>query len=180
MNEHAIKDKNGKKCNPWYSGGDVLSPVPGQHRNVLTFDVSSMYPTMSHRYNISTETICCECCKDDPDARIPFEVMNDINQRLTNEGREPRPWYYWICKLKTGKFGEIMKDLIAKKIEFKRQKLKLKEKAVKLLINSGYGTFGNPYFPFYDIRVAELITGARYTLGSIRKSLTEKGCKIVY
>jgi DNA polymerase elongation subunit (family B) len=73
-----------------------------------------------------------------------------------------------------------MKDLIAKKIEFKRQKLKLKEKAVKLLINSGYGTFGNPYFPFYDIRVAELITGARYTLGSIRKSLTEKGCKIVY
>jgi DNA polymerase elongation subunit (family B) len=43
----AIKDKNGKKCNPWYSGGDVLDPVPGQHRNVLTFDVSSMYPTMS-------------------------------------------------------------------------------------------------------------------------------------
>ena len=54
--------------------------------------------------------------------------MDDINQRLTNEGKEPRPWYYWICKIKTGKFGEIMKDLIAKKMEFKRQKLKLKEK----------------------------------------------------
>ncbi|MGB6531862.1 MAG: DNA polymerase domain-containing protein [Candidatus Nitrosopolaris sp.] len=181
MNDNTIRDKNGKKCNPWYSGGDVLDPVSGQHRNVLTFDVSSMYPTMSHLYNISSETICCECCKDNPDARIPTDVMDDINQRLTNEGKEPRPWYYWICKIKTGKFGEIMKDLIAKKMEFKRQKLKLKEKAIKLLINSGYGTFGNPYFPFYDIRVSELITGfARYTMGSIRKSLTEKGCKIVY
>ena len=66
-------------------------------------------------------------------------------------------------------------------MDFKRQGLKLKEKAIKLLINSGYGTFGNPYFPFYDVRVSELITGfARYTMGSIRKSLTEKGCKIVY
>ena len=181
MNEHTIKDKNGKKCNPWYSGGDVLPPVPGQHRDVITFDVSSMYPTMSHLYNISSETVCCECCKDNLAARIPTDVMNDINQRLANESKEPRPWYYWICKLKTGRLGEVMKDLIAKKIDFKRQGPKLKEKAVKLLINSGYGTFGNPYFPFYDVRVSELITGfARYTLGSIKKSLTEKGCKIMY
>jgi DNA polymerase elongation subunit (family B) len=49
-----------------------------------------------------------------------------------------------------------MKDLIAKKIDFKCQGSKLKEKAVKLLINSGYGTFGNPYFMFYDVRVSEL------------------------
>jgi DNA polymerase elongation subunit (family B) len=181
MTDHTNKDQNGKKYNPWYSGGDVLDPVPGQHCNVLTFDVSSMYPTMSHLHNISSETICCECCKDNPDARIPTEVMNDINERLTNGGKEPRPLYYWICKLRTGKLGEIMKDLITKKIEFKLQKLKLKEKAVMLLINSGYGTFGNPYFPYYDVSVSELITGfARYTLGSIRKSLTDKGCKVVY
>ena len=140
----------------------------------------SMYQTMSYLYNISSETICCECCNDNPDARIPTDVMNDINQRLTNEGKEPRPWYYWICKRRTGKLGEIMKDLIEKKIDFKRQGSKLKEKDIKLLINSGYGTFGNPYFPFYDVRVSELITGfARYTLGSIRKSLTEKGCEVV-
>ena len=111
MNEHTIKDKNGKKRNPWYSGGDVLDPVPGQHRNVLTFDVSSMYPTMSYLYKISSETICCECCNDNPDARIPTDVMNDINQRLTNEGKEPRPWYYWICKRRTGKLGEIMNEV---------------------------------------------------------------------
>jgi DNA polymerase elongation subunit (family B) len=181
MNEYTIKDRNGKKCNPWYAGGQVLDPVPGQHHNVLTFDVSSMYPTMSHVHNISSESICCECCKDNPAARIPTEVMNDINERLKNEGKEPRPWYYWICKLRTGKLGEVMKDLIEKKIEFKRQKMKFKEKAVKLLINSGYGTFSNPYFPFYDVRVSELITAfARYTLGSIRNSLMKKGCKIVY
>ena len=62
-----------------YSGGDVLDPVSGQHRNVLTFDV------LSHLYNISSETICFECCKDNPDARIPTDVMNDINQRLYYE-----------------------------------------------------------------------------------------------
>ena len=85
--------------------------VPGQHRNVLTFDVSSMYPTMLYLYKISSETICCECCNDNPDARIPTDVINDINQRLTNEGKEPRPWYYWICKRRTGKLGEIMNEV---------------------------------------------------------------------
>jgi len=40
-----------------------------------------------------------------------------------------------------------MKDVISKKIEFKRQKMKFKEKVVKLLVNSGYGILGKSLFP---------------------------------
>ena len=40
-----------------------------------------------------------------------------------------------------------------------------KEKVIKLLMNSGYGCFGNSYFYYQDPRVAELITAyGQYTL----------------
>jgi DNA polymerase elongation subunit (family B) len=51
-----------------------------------------------------------------------------------------------------------MKDLIQSKITYKEAGVKLKEKAMKILMNSGYGGFGNAYFEYQDPRVAELIT----------------------
>ena len=68
-----------------------------------------------------------------------------------------------------------------KKEEYKAQGLTLKEKSIKLLMNSGYGTFGQVYFKYYDPRVAELITGfARYTLDSLVKFVYGNGGKILF
>ena len=54
------------------------------------------------------------------------------------------------------------------KYNTKKKGLKLKEKAVKILANSGYGCFGNAYFEYQDPRVAELITAyGQYTLKSL-------------
>ena len=48
-------------------------------------------------------------------------------------------------------------------------------------MNSGYGTFGQVYFKFYDPRVAELITGfARYTLDSLVKFVNDNCGKILF
>ena len=48
-------------------------------------------------------------------------------------------------------------------------------------MNSGYGTFGQVYFKYYDPRVAELITGfARYTLDSLVKCVNYNGGKILF
>ena len=64
----------------------------------------------------------------------------------------------------------MMKGLIAKKIDYKAQGQRLKEKAIKLLINSGYGCFGYSYFDYQDPRVAELTTAfGRYTLKHLEK-----------
>jgi DNA polymerase elongation subunit (family B) len=47
QNDHIIKDENGrpKKGVP-YVGGKVFNPIPGLHKNVITYDVGSMYPTV--------------------------------------------------------------------------------------------------------------------------------------
>ena len=99
QNDHIIKDEYGrpKKGVP-YTGGKVFDPIPGLHNNVITYDVGSMYPTMSHVHNISSETINCNCCKDDPAAKIPNDVMKMINDDLIADGYEPRLWHYWICQ----------------------------------------------------------------------------------
>jgi DNA polymerase family B len=59
------KDENGKKKGIKYTGGRVLEPVTGIHFGAKTYDVSSMYPSMSIVHNISSETVNCECCKTD-------------------------------------------------------------------------------------------------------------------
>jgi DNA polymerase elongation subunit (family B) len=74
-----------------------------------------------------------------------------------------------------------MQDLLQRKEEHKASGLTLKEKALKLLMNSGYGTFGQVYFKYYDPRVAELVTGfARYTLDSLVKFVNKNGGKILF
>jgi DNA polymerase I len=150
----------------------------GMHFGAKTYDVSSMYPSMSIVHNISSETINCECCKTDPEAKILPEVMEEINKEL----EVPRPrGTYWICKRWRGKFSEIMEDLLQRKEQYKTHGLTLKEKALKLFMNSGYGTFGQVYFKYYDPRVAELITGfARHTLDSLVKFVNDNGGKILF
>jgi DNA polymerase elongation subunit (family B) len=71
-----------------------------------------------------------------------------------------------------------MANLMERKRQYKKSGHKLKEKAIKILMNSGYGCFGNTYFEYRDPRVAELITGyGQYTI----KRLEEyAGDKMIY
>ncbi len=46
-------------------GGLIFEPVIGIFDQVVELDFSSMYPSLMAKYNISSETINCECCKDD-------------------------------------------------------------------------------------------------------------------
>ena len=179
---HIIKDENGwPKKGVHYTGGKVFEPIVGLHKDVLTYDVASMYPTMSSAYNISSETINCDCCKEDPDAKIADDLMELINNDLIRDGYEPRPWHYWICTKRRGILSSVMEDLIRKKSEYKKEGLSLEEKAVKLFANSGYGTFGQVHFEYYDFRVAELITGfARHTLLGLDQLLKDNGLQILH
>jgi hypothetical protein len=36
-------------------------------------------------HNFSVETDCCNCCKDDPYARIPQPIMDSINNGKTED-----------------------------------------------------------------------------------------------
>jgi DNA polymerase, archaea type len=67
-----------------YGGGNSMEPKKGFYKNepVDELDVKGMYPTIAIKYNISFETVNCRCCKDNLGARIPAEIMNEINIRL--------------------------------------------------------------------------------------------------
>jgi DNA polymerase elongation subunit (family B) len=159
----------------------VFEPIAGLYNDVITYDVSSMYPTMAIVHNISGETINCECCKDDPDARIPDGVMKRINDDLVTDGYQARPWHYWICKRRQGIFSNIMETLYQKRAEYKKQGRILEEKAVKLFANSGYGTFGQVNFEFYDFRLTELVTAfARHTLIGLRDLFEHNNAQVLY
>ena len=107
--------------------------------------------------------------------------MELINNDLIRDGYEPRPWHYWICTKRRGILSSVMEDLIRKKSEYKKEGLSLEEKAVKLFANSGYGTFGQVHFEYYDFRVAELITGfARHTLLGLDQLLKDNGLQILH
>ena len=71
-----------------FEGGKVIEPARDEHRNVIVLDVASLYPTVIINYNISFDTIFCDCCKDDPLARVPKEVIDTKD--------------YWICRKRQG------------------------------------------------------------------------------
>ena len=60
-------------------GGNSIELKKGFYKNepIDELDVQGMYPTIAIEHNISFETVNCRCCKDNPNARIPTEVMDE-------------------------------------------------------------------------------------------------------
>ena len=56
--------KNGYDLIVGDRGGLVLSPLEGIHEHVCEIDFSSLYPSIIRKWNISAETVNCDCCKD--------------------------------------------------------------------------------------------------------------------
>jgi DNA polymerase, archaea type len=115
--------------------------------------------------DISFETINCECCTDREDAKVPSEVLD--------KG-------YWICKQKDGVFPQKLREFRAERDRQKQLGNTIMQQGLKILINGGYGLFGDESFKYYDIRVAELITAyGRYSLSKMQKIAESNGFEIV-
>ena len=156
-----------------YTGGYVIEPIKGYYQQpVYVLDVKSLYPTMMINHNISFDTVNCDCCKNDPNAKVSAEIMNIINDGLTEEKK--RDQAYWICKKKIG----IIPNLLTKFRDerFRQQDLgnTSMQLALKNLINGIYGLFGTDFFEFADYRVAELTTAfGRKVLQYMRETAKE-------
>ncbi|MGB6591746.1 MAG: DNA polymerase domain-containing protein, partial [Candidatus Nitrosopolaris sp.] len=67
------------------------------------------------------------------------------------------------------------------RLEQKRLGNQVRQLALKILINGGYGVFGSQYFKYYDPRVAELTTAyGRYTISKMKDIAQNIGFEIVY
>lgn len=154
-----------------YKGATVLEPKRGIYYNLVVIDVVSLYPSMAILHNISFDTVNCECCRYNPDAKISGQISMILNSDLeiSNSKRD-----YWICKQSEGIFPKKLRLFKEERIRQKELGNSVKQLALKILINGGYGVYRN-------LRVAELITAyGRHTLTRMQEIAEEMGLRVVY
>ena len=168
----SLSDRNeGKPSELQYVGGIVLQPKRGLYHDLIVVDVTSLYPTMAILHNISFDTVNCQCCKDDSQCRISNDITRDC--KIEKE--------YWVCRQKEGAFSKKLKMFKEERLRQKRLGNNVKQLALKILINGGYGVFGSQFFKYYDPRVAELITAyGRNTISKMKDIAEYKGFEIIY
>ena len=164
-----------------YSGGYVIEPTKGYYQQpVYVLDVKSLYPTMMINNNISFDTVNCDCCKDGNEAKVSPEIMNIINDVLTEKNK--RNQTYWICKKKIGTIPKLLSKFRDERFRQQEMGNTSMQLALKNLINGIYGLFGTDFFEFADYRVAELTTAlGRKVLQYMRETAKEVyGFDVIY
>ncbi|MEN2985394.1 MAG: DNA-directed DNA polymerase [Thermodesulfovibrionaceae bacterium] len=156
-----------------YEGGFVKEPEIGLHRNIAVVDFASLYPSIIATYNISVETLNCNCCKEEA-FRIP-----DLS--------------YWFCKKRRGFESMVIEELLVERLKLKSQLKKLrsdsleyllidtKQRALKTIINASYGYYAYPASRWYSKECAESITAVgRYWIKEVLKRAEAKGFHAIY
>lgn len=182
-------------------GAYVKNPTPGMYHWVVSFDASSLYPSLIRQLNISPETLKGIQYKVDmsnidgfgwADAKVKADknnwtiASNGVAFDGERSGCFPELMKIYYDKKKTASDQQLVleKELQLKpsdpQLEAKIRALKAKVFAVKVLINSMFGASSNPYFQFYDDRIAEAITMSGQTLiQTAAKRVNAEFCKIM-
>jgi DNA polymerase I len=159
----ASEEKSNKLSD--YQGGLVIEPKRGLYKNLKVVDVVSLYPSVAILHNISFDTVNCSCCINREDAKVSADIID--------KG-------YWICKQREGAFPKKLRQFKEERVRQKQLGNEVKQLGLKILINGGYGLFGNPTFKYADVRVAELITAfGRRTLRQMRDVASNLGFTVV-
>jgi DNA polymerase elongation subunit (family B) len=81
-------------------GGLIFEPVVGIHDDVVEVDFTSLYPNIMAKYNLSPETVLCDCCQNSK-KRVP-ELL------------------YHVCERRRGLIPKVVKPLVQRRIAFKK------------------------------------------------------------
>ena len=158
-----------------YAGAYVKEPIPGVYDWVVSFDLTSLYPSLIMQFNISPETLLEDKYPD-------ISVDKLLNKKVKIENIEGK----CVCAngsmydtTKRGIFPELVekifsdrqiykKKMISAKKQYEKNPTKELEKEIskcnniqmarKIQINSLYGALGNNYFRYYKLENAEAIT----------------------
>lgn len=163
-------------------GAFVQDPVPGQYDWVVSFDATSLYPSIIMQYNMSPETLM----EDYNPIAEPIglsDVMSEKVDRLmakqVNIDHCMSANGYYFSRDKKGLFPEIVAKLFKDRQDYKKLMIEAQKKyeetkdkkyqndiskynnfqmARKIQLNSLYGAWANYYFRYFDDRIAEGIT----------------------
>ena len=155
-------------------GGYVKEPQLGKHGWCMSFDLNSLYPHLIMQFNISPDTI-------EEKVRVwPVDGDEQRVEKILNREAVSIPKGYENHSISAsgtlysndheGIIPRIMRSLYDERKKAKKQmieaqkrgddytSLHLKQFAIKILLNSGYGALTNKYYRWYDRRMGESIT----------------------
>jgi DNA polymerase elongation subunit (family B) len=180
-------------------GAFVKEPKPGRYDWVVSFDATSLYPSIIMQYNLSPEMMIRDKVFDTT-VRGLLDKKHNLAS-LVEDGHCMTANGYCYSREKQGLFPEIVekffddrqrykKLMIAAQKEYESTKNpKLKndiskynnfQMARKIQLNSLFGAMGNEYFRYYDARVAEGITmTGQYIIQEVGNALNKYLNKIV-
>ncbi|MBN2127133.1 MAG: ribonuclease H-like domain-containing protein [Candidatus Diapherotrites archaeon] len=151
-------------------GGYVKEPLPGLHERIAVMDFRSLYPSIIISHNVSPETICShkECSKN-----------------ISPEG-------ICFCEKEKGIVPNALEKVLNKRIEVKKELKKTnnaelkkildaKQHALKILLNSTYGTLVFPRFRWYSRECGKSITAwARKYIQEVMDKAEKNGFTSLY
>lgn len=136
-------------------GAYVKKPIPGIYDWVAVLDFKSLYPSLIRTYNI------------DPLFHKQTGTIIAPNGTRFVDGE--------------GVLPEIIKNLWRERDIAKKENDDSKSYAIKIIMNSFYGVLANPSCRFYNIDMANAITGfARETIKETEALIEENGYHVLY
>jgi DNA polymerase elongation subunit (family B) len=178
-------------------GAYVKEPKPAQYDWVVSFDATSLYPSIIMTWNMSPETLVeGQKFLADDEKSIQRLIDHEVNtSEIHNKNWSMAANGQCFTREKRGLFPELIdfyfssrqiakNEMLAAQSKYEETKdkkylnlissLNSKQMAAKILMNSLYGALGNVHFRFYDIRIAEGITmTGQLLIRSVAKKLNE-------
>ena len=179
-------------------GAFVQDPKPGQYDWVVSFDATSLYPSIIMQYNMSPETLMEEY---NPIAEpiglsdVMSEKVDKLLAKKVNIEHTMSANGYYFRRDKKGLFPEIVAKLFQDRQDYKKKMIQAQKNyeetkdrkylneiskynnfqmARKIQLNSLYGAWANYYFRYFDDRIAEGITlTGQYIIRTVGKALDE-------
>lgn len=174
-------------------GAFVQEPVPGSYDWVVSFDATSLYPSIIMQYNMSPEQIVEGEHKNITveqllKKQVDLSDMFTKNYCIAANG-------FMFKRDEQGLFPEIVQKLFDDRQQYKKKMLEAQrdyektkddkykayiskynnfQMARKIQLNSLFGAMANEWFRFYDDRIAEGITlTGQYIIQEVGKELDE-------
>ena len=147
-------------------GGLICEPEVGVHERVAEFDFESLYPNIMRKYNISAETVNCDCCY-----HYNHYYLTSFNRNTNNNAGITRLKLHdadhnYVCSKRIGIIPMSLRILLEKRLLYKKLKDSIQNHAVKEKYNSkqsalkwilvtsfGYLGFNNAKFGRIDAHI---------------------------
>jgi DNA polymerase elongation subunit (family B) len=194
LKKNIIVHQNERKQGRSIAGAYVQTPKPGKYKWVVSFDATSLYPSIIMQYNMSPETMATESKYRDIKVSDLLEGSVNTSDLVENKFCMAANGVCYTTD-KQGIFPEIVQKLFDDRKQYKKlmlvaqakyeeskDKIWLKEiskynnfqMARKIQMNSLFGAMANEFFRFYDDRVAEGITlSGQYIIQKVGVALNQ-------